>query len=79
MANGGIYATSDIHLATALRVAGLKFVGISREGRKGTFKFEDSPQREQIVMDFYNGDLIQNVKQFIEHWFGFKKMVSELR
>lgn len=79
MISNGNFVTTDIHLATALRVSGLKFVGVSKNGSKGTFVFEDTPEREKIVMAFYNGELIQNVKQFIEHWFGFKKMVSELK
>jgi len=74
----GIYLTDDLYVASALKTAGLKFIGISKRGERGVFKFEDSPNREKLILDFYSGDLVQSVRQYIDNWIRLKKLVSEL-
>jgi len=73
-----IYSTSDIYVASLLRTAGLKFVDITKTGNKGVFAFEDSPERERLILDFYGGGVVQNVREYIDHWMNFKKLVESL-
>jgi len=72
------YTTADIYVASLLRTAGLKFLGITKTGNRGVFTFEDSPEREQLILDFYNGEAVQNVRQYVDHWMNFKKLVESL-
>jgi hypothetical protein len=74
----GVYLTEDLYVASALKTAGLKFIGVSKRGERGIFKFEDSPNREKLVLDFYNGDLVQGVRQYVDNWMRLKKIVSGL-
>jgi hypothetical protein len=74
----GIYSTGDIYIAALLRTAGLKFLGVARNGIRGIFKFEDSPERERLILDFYNGEAVQNIRQYVDHWMNFKKLVETL-
>lgn len=72
------YTTGDIYVASLLRTAGLKFIGITKAGNRGVFTFEDSPEREKLILDFYNGEAVQNVRQYVDHWMNFKKLVETL-
>ncbi len=73
-----VYRTSDIYIAALLRTANLKFLGLTKNGARGVFEFEDSPERERLILDFYNGHVVQNVRQYIDHWMHFKKLVERL-
>ena len=70
------FSTGDIYIAALLKTAGLNFIGITKEGARGIFKFDDSPEREKLILDFYNGRAMQNVKAYVDHWMNFKKLVE---
>ena len=72
------YKTSDIYIAALLRTAGLKFLGVTKNGVRGVFEFEDSPDREKLILDFFNGEVVQNIRQYIDNWMHFKKLVERL-
>jgi len=74
------YKTSDIYVAALLRTAGHKFIGLTKSGVRGVFEFEDlSPsEREKLVVDFFNGQVIQNIRQYVDNWMHFKKLVERL-
>jgi len=74
--NNGSFSTGDIYVAALLKTAGLNFIGITKNGPRGIFKFEDSPEREKLILDFYNGRAMQNVKAYVDHWMNFKKLVE---
>jgi hypothetical protein len=73
-----VYRTSDIYVAALLRTAGLRFLGVSKNGSRGVFEFQDSPERGNLILDFYNGQVVQNVRQYIDHWMHLKKLVERL-
>jgi len=77
MANN-VYTTKDIYIASMLRTAKLKFIGVSKSEGRGIFKFEDSPEREKLIIDFYNGQVMQNVREYVDHWMNFKKLVENI-
>jgi hypothetical protein len=72
------YKTSDIYVAALLRTAGLKFLGVIKNGGRGVFEFEDSPEREKLILDFFNGQVVQNIRQYVDHWMSFKRLVERL-
>jgi hypothetical protein len=72
------FSTSDIYVASLLRTAGVKFLAIRKDGPRGFFIFEDSPAREKLVVDFFNGEAVLNVRQYVDHWMNFKKLVESL-
>ena len=73
-----LYSTDDIYAASALRAGGMKFVGLSKRGNRGVFEFEDSPEREKLITDFYSGNLTQNVREYVNQWVNFKRLVARL-
>lgn len=51
----GHYQTSDLYYAAYLKVAGVKFVGTSREGSRVWFLFEEGPVAiRELKHDYYN-------------------------
>ena len=42
------------------------------------FEFEDSPEREKLITDFYSGNLTQNVREYVNQWVNFKRLVARL-
>lgn len=72
------YTTSDIYVAALLRTKGLRFLGITKNGTRGIFRFEDRSDRERSILDFYNGQAILNVREYIDNWTNFKKLVERL-
>ena len=70
------FSTGDIYIAALLKTAGLNFIGITKDGTRGIFRFDDSPEREKLILDFYNGRAVQNVKAYVDHWMNFKKLVE---
>lgn len=71
-----IYSTGDLYEASALKTAGLRFIRITRNGARGVFEFEDSPEREKLVTTFYSGDLVLNVRSYVDCWLNLKRLVS---
>ena len=76
--NNAAFSTADIYIAALLKTAGLSFIGITKNGTRGIFKFEDSPERKKLILDFYNGRAMQNVKAYVDHWMNFKKLVENI-
>ena len=74
----GTYSTDDIYIAALLKTGGLKFKGVTKNGSRGVFQFEDSPERGRLILDFYNGQVLQNTRQYVDHWMHFKKLVERM-
>jgi len=53
------YRTQTMYLAIWLKMKGLKFSSIDRSKPRLTFVFEDSPEREALVKEYYAQPLIQ--------------------
>jgi|GEM_PF-2523190 len=64
-----MYKTSDLGLATALRVNGVKFVGIEPSVHRphiADFLFEDSPKIEEVVGQYNQSSLTVNAKWYAQ-------------
>jgi len=53
-----IYGTSDLYLAAYLKSKGMGIMDREVEGRRITFLFEDTPEREKLVRDFFNNGTV---------------------
>lgn len=62
----GTYATSDFYLACFLKARGMKIKGLEREGRRSIFIFNDTPNREDLVKQFYNDSYVNNFTHAIQ-------------
>ena len=76
--NKGTFETSDLYLAALLKTAGMNFIGLTKNGSRGIFKFEDSSEREMLILDYFNGRAVQNIRVFVNHWMSFKKLVENI-
>jgi hypothetical protein len=73
------FSTSDIYLASALKISGFKMLDLKMNGnRRGTFIFEDKPERPQYVRDYFSGELTGSLKDFSNAWSDLKSLVSEM-
>lgn len=70
------YSTSDIHLATFLKVSGLRLIDILPNGRRATFVFEDSPNRQQLILRFTNQEGQVEPVHFVEAWKSLKALAG---
>jgi len=48
------YSTSDFWVASFLKVKGFRILNVRREAGRSVFIFEDRPDREGLLRDFYN-------------------------
>lgn len=49
-----IHRTADINYAAYLKVAGVRFLGTEQQGRRVVFKFEESPNLEDLKLQYFN-------------------------
>ena len=52
------YSTSDLWLSAFLKARGLKIIRIEGNNRRAAFVFEDTPNRKDLIEEFYNNGLI---------------------
>ena len=71
------YATSDLYLASYLKSRGMKIINKETEGRRVTFIFEDAPNREHLILDFYNQGPV-NITAFVHALQDLKSIVFNL-
>ena len=62
MTGNNIYESTDLYLAAFLRARGMTITGIEREGRRSIFCFEDTPEREDLVREFFNDGFCNRYK-----------------
>jgi len=73
------FRTNDLYLAAALKLSGFKLVDLERQGDgRGTFVFQDRPDRTQWVRNYYSGDLQGSLKLFSSIWADLKALVVEM-
>jgi hypothetical protein len=53
------YETTDLYLSSYLKARGLRLQDARRDGRRTIFVFADQPDREQLVLEFYNDGTIR--------------------
>jgi hypothetical protein len=53
------YETTDLYLGCFLKARGFRLLDAKRDGRRTTFIFEDRPDRQGLLRDFYNDGLVR--------------------
>ena len=56
--NNGTYSTNDLWLSAFLKAKGLKIIRVEGNNRRAVFVFEDTPERKDLIEEFYNNGLI---------------------
>jgi hypothetical protein len=53
-----VYRTSDLYLSAFLKANGMRLLDKQRVDQKFQFLFEDRPDREKLVKDFFNDGMV---------------------
>lgn len=73
------YSTSDLYLATALKLHNFKLLTFENLGAgKGEFIFEDRDDRQEFVRRYFSGELQGSLKEFASEWRNLKRMIFEV-
>ena len=74
------FATTDIHLAAAIKLQSIKLITIQKDqkSRKGIFIFEDWSTREGFIQSFFDGSLQGSLKRYISIWADLKSLINQL-
>ena len=73
------FSTSDLYLSSALRISGFKLVDVKKDGSgKGTFVFEDRPDRSAFVQKYFLGELTGSLKAFANQWADLKNLLAQM-
>lgn len=72
------FGTADLYLASTLHSLGFKIDGVKTEGKKLLFLFIDRNDREEIIRQFYNGDLQVNALKFVDSIRNLKSLTFNL-
>jgi len=56
--NNNTYSTNDLWLSAFLKAKGLKIIRIEGNNRRAVFVFEDTPDRKDLIEEFYNNGSI---------------------
>jgi hypothetical protein len=62
-----IYTTTDLNIAATLMCQGYKILELKKQTEKShikSFCFEDTPELQQTLLDYMNGDLMVNCRHF---------------
>jgi hypothetical protein len=79
MKDEGTFQTSDLYLAAALKLSGFKLLDLEKsENGRGTFIFQDRPDRTRWVRSYFSGDLQGSLKLFSSAWADLKALVVEM-
>ena len=73
------FETRDIYLSSALKIHGFKLIDLWKDDKgRGTFIFEDKPNRPEVVRNYFSGELKGSLKAFSNAWADLKSLVTEM-
>ncbi|MCK4326700.1 hypothetical protein KAW55_08105 [bacterium] len=71
----GLFSTRDLPLACWLHYKSIKLVEVKPNGDgKVTFVFENPPEKENLVLEFYGGEPQVNARKFLDELRNLKAM-----
>lgn len=68
------FETRDIYLATALKQSGARILRVENHTGKGIFIFQSSPDIEELITQFFNGEMKVDPQGLFEAWKSLKSM-----
>ncbi len=70
-----LFPTRDLPLASWLHYKGIRLVEVRANGSgRVTFYFQDPPEREKLVLEFYGGEPQVNARKFLDELRNLKAM-----
>jgi hypothetical protein len=73
------FVTSDLYLASTLKLYGFKLVDIKKDQRgHGVFSFEDRIDRPELVKKYFGGELTGSLKAFVSAWGDLRNLVNQM-
>lgn len=74
-----VYSTSDIYLATALKIHKFKLIDFENlSAGRGSFIFEDRDDRPEYVKKYFSGELQGSLREFSSEWKNLKRLIFEM-
>ena len=74
----GLFETTDLYLASAMKLKGIPLVQIKKMGTRGIFVFKDFADRPEFVRKYFNGELEGSLSGFANAWSDLKSMIYAL-
>ena len=71
----GQFRTSDLYLAAYFKVAGVPFIGITREENRAFFMFDAQDGLDDLKIQYFNNVSKVPARQYAEEIKAFKAMV----
>jgi hypothetical protein len=72
------FKTNDLYLSSALKIHGFRLLTIEKDVRgRGTFIFEDRPNRSDVVTKYFSGELTGSLKEFANAWSDLKTLINQ--
>ena len=68
------YTTRDIYLATIIKQSGIPIIRVENNGRQGIFIFKSSEKIDQLITQYFNGELRTDPKDLFETWKNLKSL-----
>jgi len=73
-----IFRTNDLYLSAALKIHGFKLLKVEKDLRgRGTFIFQDRPNRSDVVTKYFSGELTGSLKDFSNAWADLKTLLNQ--
>lgn len=72
------FRTNDLYLSSALKIHAFKLLGVEKDVRgRGTFVFQDRPDRCKLVTSYFAGELTGSLKNFSNAWSDLKTLINQ--
>mgnify|MGYP001561074485 CR=1 FL=1 len=72
MNNQAEYSTRDIYISVILKSLNIPLLRIESNGRQGIFVFKSSEALENIISQYFNGELKLNPRTVFDNWKALK-------
>jgi len=74
-----IIKITDIVLAASLIASGFKIKDIVKEGKYAHFLFENGDEIQNVIKEYYTGDLVLPVKKVFQEYKALKQMKFNIK
>jgi hypothetical protein len=78
MESNRTFETTDLYLASAMKLKGIRLIQIRKNESRGIFVFEDFKDRAEFVRKYFNGELQGSLSGFANAWNDLKAMIYAL-
>lgn len=73
-----IFKTNDLYLSAAYKILRFKLLGVEKDFKgRGTFIFQDRPDRSDVMTKYFSGELTGSLKDFSNAWSDLKTLLNQ--